>query len=174
MARHVIAPVEELPPGTRKFLTIDDRPIAVFNIKGEFFGLLNRCPHQGAALCEGPLIGLAQSSNPGQIEYTRLGEIIRCPWHGWEFDIRTGQSYCDPKRFRAKAYPVNVEPGASVVKGPYVAETIAVSVESDYGGVVLYFPRHPGARAKRANPESRDSPMCNCTSEVWSFGPSRN
>ena len=49
MARHVIAPVEELPPGTRKFLTIDERPIAVFNIKGEFFGLLNRCPHQGAA-----------------------------------------------------------------------------------------------------------------------------
>jgi nitrite reductase/ring-hydroxylating ferredoxin subunit len=95
----------------------------VFNIKGEFFGLLNRCPHQGAALCEGPLIGLAQSSDPGEIEYTRLGEIIRCPWHGWEFDIRTGQSYCDPKRFRARAYPGNVEPGASVVKGPYVAET---------------------------------------------------
>ena len=79
MTRHVIAPVDELPPGTRKFLTIDERPIAVFNIKGEFFGLLNRCPHQGAALCEGPLIGLAQSSDPGDIEYTRLGEIIRCP-----------------------------------------------------------------------------------------------
>ena len=126
MARHVIAPVDELPPGTRKFLTIDERPIAIFNIKGEFFGLLNRCPHQGAALCEGPLIGLAQSSDPGEIEYTKLGEIIRCPWHGWEFDIRTGQSYCDPKRFRASAYPVNVEPGSSVVKGPYVAETLTV------------------------------------------------
>ena len=103
MARHVIAPVDELPPGTRKFLTIEERPIAVFNIKGEFFGLLNRCPHQGAALCEGPLIGLAQSSDPGEIQYTRLGEILRCPWHGWEFDIRTGQSYCDPKRFRTRA-----------------------------------------------------------------------
>lgn len=96
MARHVIAPVDELPPGTRKFLEIDGRPIAVFNIKGEYFGLLNRCPHQGAALCEGPLIGLAQSKDPGEIEYTKLGEIIRCPWHGWEFDVRTGQSYCDP------------------------------------------------------------------------------
>ena len=132
VTRHVIAPVDELPPGARKFLTIDERPIAVFNINGEFFGLLNRCPHQGAALCEGPLIGLAQSSDPGEIEYTKLGEIIRCPWHGWEFDIRTGQSYCDPKRFRARAYPAHVEPGSSVVKGPYVAETLAVSVESDY------------------------------------------
>jgi nitrite reductase/ring-hydroxylating ferredoxin subunit len=92
MAKHVIGPVDELPPGSRKFLTIDDRPIAIFNIRGEFFGLLNRCPHQGASLCEGPLIGLARSSDPGEIEYTKLGEIIRCPWHGWEFDVRTGQS----------------------------------------------------------------------------------
>jgi len=124
MTKHVIAPVAELPPGSRKFVTIDDRPIAIFNIKGEYFGLLNRCPHQGASLCEGPLIGLAQSSDPGEIEYTKLG--------GWEFDIRTGQSYCDPRRFRVKAYPVNVEPGTNVVKGPYIAETVKVAVESDY------------------------------------------
>ena len=97
--------VDELPPGTRKFLTIDERPIAIFNVKGEFFGLLNRCPHRGAALCEGPLIGLARSAElPARSHATRLGEILRCPWHGWEFDIRTGQSYCDPKKFRARAY----------------------------------------------------------------------
>jgi 3-phenylpropionate/trans-cinnamate dioxygenase ferredoxin subunit len=137
MTRHVIAAVDELPPGTRKCLELEGRPIAVFNIKGEFFGLSNRCPHQGAALCEGPLIGLAQSNNPGEIEYTRQGEIIRCPWHGWEFDVRTGQSYCDPRRFRVKAYPTHVEPGAAVAKGPYVAETIKVEVENDYVVVEL-------------------------------------
>ena len=107
MTRHVVAPVDELPPGTRKFLTIDGRPIAVFNIKGEFFGLLNRCPHQGAALCEGPLIGLAQSSDPGAIEYTRLGEILRCPWHGWEFDLESGEHLVDPD-VRLKKFPVEV------------------------------------------------------------------
>ena len=132
MTRHVVAPVEELPPGSRKFLTIDERPIAVFNVNGEFFGLLNRCPHQGAALCEGALIGLAQSSDPGEIEYTRLGEIIRCPWHGWEFDIRTGKSYCSPDKVRARAYPVETAHGAELVEGPYVAETIPVHVEEDY------------------------------------------
>ena len=132
MVRHVIASVDELPPGTRKFLTIDERPIAVFNIKGEFFGLLNRCPHQGAALCEGPLIGLAQSSDPGNIEYTRLGEIIRCPWHGWEFDVRTGKSWCEPSRIRTKAYEVAVEAGRQLVEGPYVAETFPVTVEESY------------------------------------------
>ena len=132
MTRHVVATVDELPPGTRKILEIDGRPIAVFNIKGEYFGLLNRCPHQGASLCQGPLIGLAKSSTPGEIEYTKLGEIIRCPWHGWEFDVRTGQSYCDPRRFRVRAYPAHAEPGSEVVKGPYIAETIKVEVESDY------------------------------------------
>ena len=132
MTRHVIAPVDELPPGTRKFLTIDERPIAIFNIKGEFFGLLNRCPHQGAALCEGPLIGLAQSSDPGEIAYTRLGEIIRCPWHGWEFDIRSGQSFCRAVRAKARPLPVKVEPGSDIVEGPYKAETVEVRVEDNY------------------------------------------
>jgi len=132
MARHVIAAVDELPPGTRKFLEIDGRPIAVFNIKGEYFGLMNRCPHQGAALCEGPLIGLAQSSDPGEIEYTKLGEIIRCPWHGWEFDVRTGKSWCDPAKIRTKRYDVAVAPGRQLVEGPYVAETFAVAVEENY------------------------------------------
>ena len=91
MVRHVIAPVDELPPGTRKFLTIDERPIAIFNVKGEFFGLLNRCPHQGASLCEGPLIGLARSSDPGEIEYTRLGEqcIVRGARSGIEHRLPT-------------------------------------------------------------------------------------
>ena len=132
MSRHVVAAAAEIPPGERKLVNVQGRDIAIFNIKGEYFGVLNRCPHQGGNLCEGELTGLLESKEPGQYRYSRKGEILRCPWHGWEFDIRTGQSYCDPRRFRVKAYPVNVEPGTSVVKGPYIAETIKVAVESDY------------------------------------------
>jgi nitrite reductase/ring-hydroxylating ferredoxin subunit len=137
MAKHVIAALREFPAGSRKLIDVKGRQIAVFNIKGEFFALANRCPHQGGSLCEGRLTGLVEASEPGQYRYSRRGEIIRCPWHGWEFDVRTGQSYCDPRRFRVKAYAVNVEPGASLVKGPYVAETIKVAVESDYVVVEL-------------------------------------
>ena len=132
MARHVVAPVSEIPPGTRRLFTVRGRPIAVFNLGGEFFGLLNRCPHQGGNLCDGHVTGLLQSAEPGAYTYTRKGEILRCPWHGWEFDIRTGQSYCDPERIRTKAYSVAVEHGQTVVEGPYVAETIPVRVEEDY------------------------------------------
>jgi nitrite reductase/ring-hydroxylating ferredoxin subunit len=137
MTRHVIAPVSELPPGSRKFLVLEDRPIAIFNVKGEYFGLLNRCPHQGAALCEGPLIGLAEAELPGDIRYTRQGEILRCPWHGWEFDIKTGQSWCHPESVKARTYQVAVVPGEALAKGPFVAETVPVSVEQNYVVVEL-------------------------------------
>ena len=132
MTRHAVAPTSEIPPGTRKLVTVKGRPIAIFNLGGEYFGLLNRCPHQGGSLCEGATTGLLESPVPGKYFYTRKGEILRCPWHGWEFDIRTGQSYCDPERIRTKSYPVQATSGRTVVEGPYVAETIPVRVEEDY------------------------------------------
>jgi 3-phenylpropionate/trans-cinnamate dioxygenase ferredoxin subunit len=132
MSRHVVAPTSDIPPGNRKLFTVRGRPIAIFNLDGEYFGLLNRCPHQGGSLCEGVTTGLLESDEPGHYTYTRKGEILRCPWHGWEFDIRTGQSYCDPEKIRTKSYDVAAEKGAKVVEGPYVAETVPVRVEEDY------------------------------------------
>jgi 3-phenylpropionate/trans-cinnamate dioxygenase ferredoxin subunit len=132
MSKHVVAAAKELPPGSRKLVEVAGRAIVVFNIGGEYFALLNRCPHQGGNLCEGKLIGLLEAREPGHYRYTRAGEILRCPWHGWEFDVRTGQSYCDPDRIRTKRYDVAVAPGQEVVEGPYVAETFAVAVEEQY------------------------------------------
>jgi 3-phenylpropionate/trans-cinnamate dioxygenase ferredoxin subunit len=132
MSKHVVAAVRDIPPGSRRLVTVRGRPIAIFNLGGEFFGLFNRCPHQGGSLCDGVLSGLVESDEPGQYRYTRQGEILRCPWHGWEFDVRTGQSWCDPSRIQTRAYPVEVAPGQTVVQGPYVAETVPVTVEEDY------------------------------------------
>jgi nitrite reductase/ring-hydroxylating ferredoxin subunit len=132
MSRHVVAATSEIKPGERKLVTIKGREIGVFNVDGAFFALANRCPHAGGPMCEGRVVGLVRSSGPGTYSITRKGEFVRCPWHGWEFDIRTGQSWCDPSRIQARAYPVEVAPGQTVVKGPYVAETVPVSVEEDY------------------------------------------
>ncbi len=137
MSKHVVAAVSDIPPGEKKLVTVRGRPIVLFNLNGEFFGLLNRCPHQGGSLCEGVVTGLVQSTEPGKYAYSRRGEIIRCPWHGWEFDIRTGQSWCEPSRVQVRAYPVEVAHGDALVagekvQGPYVAETVQVSVENDY------------------------------------------
>ena len=132
MTRHVVAAVRDLPPGGRKLFTVRGRPIAVFNLDGQFYGLLNRCPHQGGSLCEGLLTGLVLADAPGEYRMERAGEIIRCPWHGWEFDIRSGQSWCEPDRIAVRQYPVEAASGQALVQGPYIAETIAVSVEEQY------------------------------------------
>jgi 3-phenylpropionate/trans-cinnamate dioxygenase ferredoxin subunit len=130
--KHVVAAVGDIPPGGRKLVEAGGRAIVVFNLGGEFFALANRCPHRGGSLCHGRLTGLVQSDEPGHYRYSRRGEIIRCPWHAWEFDIRTGKSWCDPERVRARNYAVSVEKGAALIEGPYVAETFRVSVENDY------------------------------------------
>ena len=132
MSKHVVAVVTDLPPGSRRLVSVKGRPIVVFNLSGEFFALINQCPHQGAGLCDGEITGLLTSDRPGEFQVSRAGEIIRCPWHGWEFDIRTGQSWCDPSRIRIKPVPVEVAPGTTLAKGPYMAETVPVSVEQDY------------------------------------------
>jgi len=132
MPKHVVATAAEIPDGGRKLVELKGRPVAVFNVKGEYFALYDRCPHEGGSLCAGKLTGLVQSSGPGDYQLTRQGEILRCPWHGWEFDLRTGRSYCDPRRMRVRNYAVSVQPGSQVVEGPYVAETFPVTVEGDY------------------------------------------
>ena len=115
MARHVVASVDEIPPGRRKVVDIEGRSVGIFNVNGEYFALRNRCPHQGGELCKGRQVGVLQSPLPGEFELTRPGEIVRCPWHGWEFDIRTGQSWFDPRGVRVRRYDVSVEPGSALV-----------------------------------------------------------
>jgi hypothetical protein len=58
--------------------------------------------------------------------------MLRCPWHGWEFDMRNGQSYFDPARVKVRTYPVVIEDGETLAKGPFVAETFPVYVEDSY------------------------------------------
>jgi nitrite reductase/ring-hydroxylating ferredoxin subunit len=132
MSRHVVAKADEIARGTSKIVKVNGREVGVFNIGGEFFALANRCPHQGGALCRGKIGGLVLSDGPGDYRVVRPGEFVKCPWHGWEFDIRTGQSWCDPKSTKVRAFQVAVTPGEEIVKGPYVAESFPVQVEDEY------------------------------------------
>ena len=127
-----MAAADEIAPGACKIVTVQGREIGVFNLAGEYFALINRCPHEGAPVCRGRIVGLATADAPGQYRLTRQGELLRCPWHGWEFDIRTGQSWCAPDTVRARTYQVSVEPGEALAKGPFVAETVPVRMEAAY------------------------------------------
>jgi len=132
MSRHVVCPAAELPPGERKVAIVDGREIAIFNVEGRLHALLNRCPHGGAPICAGVVTGIALSAGPGDYRVARRGEFLRCPWHGWEFELATGQSWCDPGSTKVRSFEVKLEPGADLVKGPYVAERFPVAVEDAY------------------------------------------
>ena len=141
MGRHIVAAVSEIPPGERKLVECEGRSIGVFNVKGKFYALRNRCAHQGGPLCQGRLTGFLQARVPGEYAYSRQGEMLRCPWHGWEFDIKTGQSWWNPVTIRARSYEIDVMPGKEITgpqQGPYEVETYPVAVEEDY--VVLVLP----------------------------------
>jgi nitrite reductase/ring-hydroxylating ferredoxin subunit len=132
LQKHVVARVEEVVPGKPLVRQVKGRQIGIFNLGGEYYAMLNRCPHQSAELCRGRITHLVQSKRAGEFQVSRDGEFIKCPWHGWEFDIRTGQSWCDPGSMYVRQFGVKVEPGETLVKGPYVAETFQVSVEDSY------------------------------------------
>ena len=143
--RHVICGVDELKPGARKIVEINGRSIGVFNVHGKYHAIRNACPHQLAPLCKGKITGTALPSEPGEYKWGRDGEILRCPWHAWEFDITTGQSVFNPHRMRVKSYEVHVEdadgkpckqPGPQGDAPDPTVETYDVSVEQQQ--VVLY------------------------------------
>ena len=107
--RYLVGRADEIPPGSRKIVRVAGRSIGVFNVEGEFFAIRNRCPHQGAPLCEGKLWGVLSADTPGSFQYESKKEILTCVWHGWEFSVRTGQSWCDPQRLRVRSYSVSLD-----------------------------------------------------------------
>ena len=137
MPQYVVATVEEIPPGERKLVEVAGRTVGIFNLGGEFFALLSRCPHQGGPLCEGRLAGFVESRTPGEYHYSRKGEILRCPWHGWEYDIRTGQSWFDPAQVRVRKFKTAVAAG----------EALPPDVEPAHAGHLSGSPGQPNASA---------------------------
>jgi 3-phenylpropionate/trans-cinnamate dioxygenase ferredoxin subunit len=76
--------------------------------------------------------GTAAPTKPGEYRWERAGEIIRCPWHGWEFDLKTGYSIFNPHKTRVRSYDVTVSTDEDVG-----VETYPVSI--DEGVVILHF-----------------------------------
>jgi nitrite reductase (NADH) small subunit len=112
--RHVLCDAAELPPGARRIVTVGGRSIGVFNVDGRLYALHNGCPHKGGPLCEGRIGGTTLPTGDRTFTYGREGEIVRCAWHGWEFDIATGRAIADPS-VAARTYDVAVEDGRVVL-----------------------------------------------------------
>lgn len=112
-----VCTVEELPPGGVRVVPIGRYGVGVFNVNGEYHALSNHCPHRGAPLCVGEVEGTVNAGEePYSLRWERDGELLRCPWHGWEFDIASGRALARPD-IRAKTWKVSVVDGYVVVEG---------------------------------------------------------
>ncbi len=95
MARMKVLDLAALPPGQAALVTVDGEDVALFRRRDEIFAIGNQCPHQGGSLSD------------GFVE----GDIVTCPLHGWEFDLRSGACMTVPGE-SVPRYTVTVEDGA--------------------------------------------------------------
>ena len=122
MRRVVVGTVAEIPAGGRKIVVPcrGRAGIGVFNVGGRFHALRNICPHKLGPLCTGRVSGRPVADRPpssagATLTIERDGEILRCPWHNWAFDITDGRCLTDPA-VRVKTYPVVVDGDDVVVE----------------------------------------------------------
>lgn len=87
-----IAEAGDLQPGSGKVVNVQDKSIALFNVDGTWYATDNSCLHRGGPLGEGELDG----------------EVVTCPWHGWQFNVKTGVCEANPSA-RTKTYEVKAE-----------------------------------------------------------------
>jgi len=104
----------DLLPGERRIVAINGRSVGIFNVNGEYYALHNRCPHMAGRLCEGPITGTTQYTTKTEFVYGQENEIVRCGWHGWEFEIQTGKCLVD-SRVQAKTFEVLIEENTVLV-----------------------------------------------------------
>ena len=109
-----IAALDELAVGERRLISAGGKSIGVFNTGSQIVAVLNLCPHEFAPVCRGRLSGTTLPSKPGQFIWGRDNEILRCPWHGWEFDLHSGQ--CLTGRSKLRRFPVSIRDGGIYVE----------------------------------------------------------
>jgi 3-phenylpropionate/trans-cinnamate dioxygenase ferredoxin subunit len=110
----VVCTAAELPPGQRRIVETEAGSIGVFNLDGRYYALANRCPHAGAELCRGTLHATHRLDRPETFRPVLHGRVLRCPWHGWEFDLPTGQGL-HARNCRVRTFPVAVNEAGEVV-----------------------------------------------------------
>ncbi len=106
---HVVATVDEIPPGSSKVVPIGRHGVGVYNVDGTFYAIANYCPHEGGPLCAGRARGrtVVDESVPGDSVMVRDNEFIYCPWHQWGFELATGTTAVKPE-WSIRTYPVRV------------------------------------------------------------------
>jgi nitrite reductase (NADH) small subunit len=106
-----VAVLDELTLDEIRLVEVNGREIGIVRTTEGVFALGNRCPHQGAPICLGRVTGTMVASDPNEYVYGEEEIVVRCPWHGYEFSLRTGKSYGGVIKGRVPVYRVEVRDG---------------------------------------------------------------
>ncbi|MGH7230664.1 MAG: Rieske (2Fe-2S) protein [Nitrospiraceae bacterium] len=96
-----VSTLSDLQPGTCRSVEMDGISVALCNVGGTIYALDNTCPHAGGPLGEGTL----------------HGELVECPWHGWRYNVRTGERPENPD-FKVACFPVQMDGNIILVSVP--------------------------------------------------------
>ena len=88
-----VAETKDVSPGTAKVVQAEGRSIALFNVAGTFHAIDNNCSHEGGPLAEGEL----------------AGEVVTCPWHNTEFNVKTGKALGPISEENVRRFAVKVQ-----------------------------------------------------------------
>jgi nitrite reductase/ring-hydroxylating ferredoxin subunit len=129
---NVGAASEFADPG-RKLVGFENFEVAVFKLGGEFFAYLNHCPHMGGPACQGKIIAkveevIADDRTSKGFAFSKTKMHVVCPWHGFEFDIRTGRHPGNPKA-RLRPIKLAVVDGDVIITVPDARERTPVMGE---------------------------------------------
>jgi nitrite reductase/ring-hydroxylating ferredoxin subunit len=116
--RYDAGPLEELPLGRFRIVELPLGAVGLLRTAGgSVHAVRNRCPHMGAPICRGHVGGTAVPSEPDEIRWGMAGEVLRCPWHGFEFNIASGENLFGITRARLRKYEVQIDHGRVYVIG---------------------------------------------------------
>ena len=101
MKRYRVACVDDIPAGEGREFVVGGRIVAMFNVDGTFHAMDGICPHAGGPLAKGQL----------------RQNVVTCPWHGWQFDVTTGQ-HCLNAQLKHARFDVIVEAGELWIELP--------------------------------------------------------
>jgi nitrite reductase (NADH) small subunit len=104
-------PLAELELNVIRKVALQGRELCVVRTVAGLFAFGTTCPHKGGTMCDGLIKGTMEPSPRNEYQFGRDGEVVVCPWHGYEFDVRTGESVNGVIRGRLGAYPVEVRDG---------------------------------------------------------------
>ena len=115
-APHDVGPVSDYEVGKFAITVINGKEIGVIRLaSGNIRAVWNYCPHRGAPVCRGTIGGTWPPSAPGELQYEKDGEVLVCPWHGFEFDLDNGFELYRTKPSRLRLYPVEHSDGRVIV-----------------------------------------------------------